>query len=267
MLKPLNIKLLYKKYDIKHSKRFGQNFLIDQNILEKIVNIINIKNQDVIEIGPGLGFLTLKLLEKVKTLTSYELDQDMIKVLKNEINDEKFTLIEGDFLKQEFKFKNQKIIVANIPYNITTDILFKLFKNSHKFSSAIIMVQKEVGARLTSKIGSKNYGKLTISAQHFCKIKQEFKVSSKAFFPQPKVDSVVISLKFNQNNYQDSKNFLEFIKNCFLMRRKTLFNNLKSFLGKEKAQELLLKNNFSENIRPQELSYQNYFDMFNFIKH
>ena len=265
MLKPLNINLLYKKYNIKHSKKFGQNFLVDQNVLEKIVNLINIKNQDVVEIGAGLGFLTLKLLEKVKTLISYEIDQNMIKVLKNEINNDKFTLVEGDFLKQEFKFKNKKILFGNIPYNITSDILFKLFKNSNKFSSAIIMVQKEVAKRLTSKVGSKNYGKLAISAKHFCVIKKEFKVSSKSFFPIPKVDSTLISLKFNNNDYESSKKFLEFIKNCFAMRRKTLFNNLKKFLNKEKAEEILLKNNFKQSIRPQELSYQNYFKMFNNI--
>jgi 16S rRNA (adenine1518-N6/adenine1519-N6)-dimethyltransferase len=189
----------------------------------------------------------------------------MINFLKNEINNKKFKLVEGDFLTQNLNFKNKKILIANIPYNITSNILFKLFENSKKFSHAIIMVQKEVAERLSSKVGSKNYGKLTISTKYFASIKYKFIVPSNAFLPIPKVESAIILLTFKDKKNKKSKEFLEFIKNCFAMRRKTLFNNLKKFLGVEKASEIIFKNNLTSKIRPQELTYKKYLDMFNNI--
>lgn len=266
MLKISDIKKLYEKYKVNASKRFGQNFLIDQNILKNIIKVADIKNKDVIEIGPGLGSLTYYLLEEAKSVTSYEIDSDMVRVLKGEVDNEKFILIEEDFLRVQLEYQGKRTFVSNIPYNITSDILFKLFENSQKIDRAIIMMQKEVAERLTAKVGSKEYGKLAISAKHFAKIKYEFDVPRDAFLPSPNVDSAVVSFEFNKVDYDESKDFLKFVKQCFAMRRKTLFNNLKNFLGAEKARELILKIEKKESVRPQELSYKDFVNVFNNVK-
>ena len=263
MLKISDVKNLYEKYNVSASKRFGQNFLIDQNILKNILKVANVKDKDVIEIGPGLGSLTLYLLEEVNSLVSYEIDEDMIRVLKGEINNDKFTLMEGDFLKADLSTINsKKTIVANIPYNITSDILFKIFENSQKFDRAILMVQKEVGERITSKVGTKNYGKLAVTSNYFANVNYEFTVPNSAFLPAPKVQSAIISLDFKDVNFNDSKDFIKFVKNCFAMRRKTLINNLKNIMDKEKAQSLINKLNFKESIIPQELTLEDFINLY-----
>lgn len=262
MLKLLDIKNLYEKYNVKASKRFGQNFLIDQNILRNIIKVGEVKDKDVIEIGPGLGSLTYYLLNESKTVTSYEIDNDMIRVLEGEINNPKFKLIQGDFLNAELDYNGKRTLVANIPYNITSDIIFKLFENSHKIDKAVIMVQKEVAERLSCPVGSKSYGKLTVSTQHFADVKYEFTVPETAFLPAPKIKSAVITLNFKDINFTNSKTFLKFVKQCFAMRRKTLFNNLKNFLGADKARELIVTLNLKESVRPQELSYIQFVALF-----
>lgn len=267
MLKQSDILDLYKKYNVSASKRFGQNFLIDQNILRKIIQVADIKEKEVIEIGPGLGSLTLCILEECKKLTSYEIDKDMIRVLKNEIQSPRFNLNEGDFLKADLtNYINKPTIVANIPYNITSDILFKIFENNVLFDRAIIMMQKEVAERLVSSVGSKNYGKLAITASHFANIKYEFTVPENAFLPAPKVKSAIVSFEFKNVNFNDSIEFISFIKKCFSMRRKTLYNNLKQFLGEAKAKSVIHENNLKESIRPQEITYNKFVSLFNSVK-
>ena len=264
MLTKNDIIALFKKYDVAPSKRFGQNFLFNQKILNKIIDSANIENKTVVEIGPGLGSLTNMLLQKAKKVYSYEIDKDMIKVLKGEIQNEKFKLIEGDFLKSDLNWSNKRPIVANIPYNITSDILFKLFINSHKISEAILMMQKEVGERLNAKIGSKSYGKLTITTQLFANVEKIILVSPNSFIPAPKVSSVVVKLTFKEFNYD--ADLLKFIKNCFSQRRKTLFNNLRNLIDADFAKKLIQKMNFHESIRPQELSKDNFIDLYRYIK-
>ena len=260
------IQKLYSKYGVQASKRFGQNFLIDQKVLKNIIEVSDANKSDVIEIGPGLGSLSLYLLEVVNSLKSYELDRDMIKVLRGEIKDPKFELIEGDFLKVFTEPKRKSNVIANIPYNITSDILFKLFENSKNIKRATLMVQKEVGMRLTAHVGTSNYGKLTVTAQHFANVNYEFTVPSKSFYPSPKVDSAIITLDFNHTNFEESKEFLLFVKRCFAMRRKTLYNNLKQFIEPEFAREVigLISNN--ESIRPQNINYKSFVKMFNKVK-
>ena len=258
------IKKLFDKYEVGPSKRFGQNFLIDLNILNKIVKVFDIKDQDVIEVGPGLGSLTHMILKEAKSLTSYEIDEDMIRVIKSEINNEKFTLVEGDFLRANLEWEGKKICVANIPYNITSDILFKLFENKDKVSKAVLMVQKEVAQRLTANIGAKDYSKLTVTANYFADVKYEFTVPANAFLPAPKVDSAIISLDFK--DVETDHDFVKFIKRCFAMRRKTLYNNLKQFVDADKAKEAILSISDNESIRPQELSLNNYIKLFNGVK-
>ena len=263
VLNSTDIKNLYKKYNVNASKKFGQNFLIDQNILNNIIDVSEINGKDVIEIGPGLGSLTHYLIKDAKTVTSYEIDEDMIKVLKEEIKSENFNLIEGDFLNANFDYDGKRTIVANIPYNITSDILFKLFENSKKIDRAVIMMQKEVAERLNAPVGSKSYGKLTISAQHFSEIKYEFTVPENSFVPAPKVKSAVVTFNFKNIDFENSNDFLKFVKQCFSMRRKTLFNNLKNFLGHEIARKLVDYLNMGDAVRPQELSYTDFINLFN----
>lgn len=255
---------LYKKYNVSASKKFGQNFLYDKNILEKIINATDINDKHIIEIGPGLGSLTKMLLIKAKKVSSYEIDKEMIKVLKGEILNSKFDLIEGDFLKSNFNWSSKKIIIANIPYNITSDILFKLFENSDKISEAVLMMQKEVGERLLAKVKSKNYGKLTVTTQLFANPEKITLVPPNAFVPMPKVTSIVIKLNFKDSIYD--KNILKFIKNCFAQRRKTLFNNLRNFINEDLAKDLIQKMNFKESIRPQEVSKDEFIELYEIIK-
>lgn len=266
MLTAKRINELFVKYDVSPSKRFGQNFLIDNNIINKIIIAASIHEKDVVEIGPGLGSLTFPLLSEVKSLVSYEIDKEMINVLQNEIKDDKFTLIENDFLKEDFSWQNKKTIVANIPYNITSDILFKVFENCEKFDRAIIMIQKEVAERLLAKTKDSNYGKLTVTTSHFADVKKITIVKPSSFLPAPKVDSMVVELIFKENNWANSIKFVNFIKICFSQQRKALFNNLKNTYEKEKILEVLGKLNLPATIRPQELDYLTLTKLFDYIE-
>lgn len=265
MLTPKQVNELFDKYNVGPSKRFGQNFLIDGNIIAKIIEAAEIDNKDVVEIGPGLGSLTHSLLPKAKSLTSYEIDEDMIRVLKGEINQSKFKLIEGDFLLAPLNWEGKKILVANIPYNITSDILFKLFEHSNKFERAIIMIQKEVGERLLAKPNDSDYSKLTVTANHFGITSKVTLVKASCFIPAPKVDSMVVRIDFNSNNWNDSQQLVPFIKICFAQRRKTLFNNLKNEYGKEIASEVIAKANINPNARPQEITYDGFVNLFKLL--
>ncbi|MCP4336932.1 MAG: 16S rRNA (adenine(1518)-N(6)/adenine(1519)-N(6))-dimethyltransferase RsmA [Mycoplasma sp.] len=262
MLTLNDIKDLQKKYEIKTKKRFGQNFLIDSNVLNNIIEISNIKNKKVVEIGPGLGSLTRMLLKDTEELTAFEIDDDMIRVLEGEINNDKFKLIKGDFLKQTLDWKGKRTLIANLPYYITSDILFKLFENTNKFDKAIIMIQDEVADRLIAPVGSKQYGKLTISTNHFALIKKNFVVKPNSFFPVPKVNSAVISLEFKEPSNINDKEFLEFVKLSFKQRRKTLFNNWKDIMGSNNAKELIESLGLDLSIRPQNLTLENYKNAF-----
>ncbi len=259
MLTLTKIKELQQKYElnIHAKKRFGQNFLIDKTILKKIIKVADIKNKEVVEVGPGMGSLTIFLLEMAKELTAFEIDQDMIKVLSGEIKDNNFKLIEGDFLKQDLDWKNKKTLVANIPYYITSDILFKLFKNINKFDKAVLMIQEEVCDRLVAPVGSKQYGKLTISANHFATIKKEFVVKPQSFSPAPKVNSAIVTLTFNKNNNIDN-GFLEFVKDSFAMRRKKLVNNWKRIMPMQDCLKIMQELKIKDTARPQELTYETF---------
>ncbi|TCG11589.1 16S rRNA (adenine(1518)-N(6)/adenine(1519)-N(6))-dimethyltransferase RsmA [Mycoplasma todarodis] len=264
MLTLNKIKELQTKYELQvHAKkRFGQNFLIDQNVLEHIIEVADIKGKDVVEVGPGMGSLTVFLLPEAKKLTAYEIDKDMITVLNGEIKDENFELIDGDFLKQPLEWEGKKTLVANLPYYITSDILFRLFENVEKFDKAVIMIQDEVADRLSAPVGSKQYGKLTISTNYYATVKKEFVVKPSSFSPAPRVNSAIVSLTFNKTQDLDNKAFLEFVKKSFTQRRKTLFNNWKLIMGPEAAKELILEMGLKESVRPQELTNKQFEEAF-----
>ena len=266
MLDIKSIKDLYKKYDVFASKSFGQNFLISQSIVNKIIQASNIENKDVIEIGPGLGSLTSELLLHVKSLTAYELDKNMIRVLSGEIKDKKFNLLEGDFTKASFNWEGRRIAIGNIPYNITTSILFHIFKNYEKFESVTLMVQDEYAKRMSAKVSSSEYGKLSLTTQLFTdSIEYITKVEPTKFIPQPKVNSAVIKLNLSTNKID--KELIPFIKNIFSMRRKTLSNNLKRMnYAKDDIDKALKRLNLKPTIRPQELTLLDVKNLFELLK-
>ncbi|MGM9977487.1 MAG: 16S rRNA (adenine(1518)-N(6)/adenine(1519)-N(6))-dimethyltransferase RsmA [Clostridium sp.] len=230
---------LVKKYNFKFSKSLGQNFLIDESVLTDIVEGAEVNSEDlVIEIGPGVGSLTAKLLCKAKKVVSIELDNDLIPILEIELGEEpNFTLIHNDALKVDFNeiIGDEKSVklVANLPYYVTTPIIARLLKEDYKFKSLTIMIQKEVAERIDAEPNCKEYGALSLMVQYYCNTKIIRRVSPSCFIPRPKVDSIVIRLdKLTEPrvNVKDEKLMFDIIRNSFNMRRKTLWNGVK-FLG------------------------------------
>lgn len=213
-------------------KRFGQNYLQDQNIIKKIIAEIDPKeNETIIEIGPGQGAITKLLLESKAKLTAIEIDKRVIDDLQNRFTN--LNLFQSDFLKLDLnKFihsRQQKLrIVGNIPYNITSPILFKLFENNTLIQDAVFMVQYEVAKRMTAKMGSKDYGILSVLLEYFGNTKLAFKVSPNVFYPKPNVDSAVVHINFNDKRENPEFNlmFKSIVKSAFGNRRKTLKNSL-----------------------------------------
>jgi 16S rRNA (adenine1518-N6/adenine1519-N6)-dimethyltransferase len=213
-------------------KRFGQNYLQDQNIIKKIIDEIAPKeNESIIEIGPGKGALTEHLFNSKANLTAIEIDKRVIDDLKHRFTD--LNLLQYDFLdldlKQFITIENQKLrIVGNIPYNITSPILFKLFDNNTIINDAVFMVQLEVAKRMTAKLGSKDYGILSVLLNFFGRTKLSFKVSPNVFYPKPNVHSAVIHIYFNEIRDNQGFNliFKSIVKSSFGNRRKTLKNSL-----------------------------------------
>lgn len=213
-------------------KRFGQNYLQDQNIIKKIISEIDpSENDTIVEIGPGKGAITEKLLESKANLTAIEIDKRVIDDLQNKFIG--LNLLQSDFLKFDLnQLKNstkEKIrIVGNIPYNITSPILFRLFDFNTLVQDAVLMVQYEVAKRMTAKMGSKDYGILSVLLEYFGNTKLAFKVSPNVFYPKPSVDSAVIHIYFNENRNDLKFNlmFRSIVKSSFGNRRKTLKNSL-----------------------------------------
>lgn len=215
----------------KPKKRFGQNFLQDENILNKIVKEINPQPDDlIIEIGPGYGALTQKLLSSTKNLIAVEIDNELSSSLKEKFQD--LHLINKDFLETDLSkltSSGKKLrIVGNIPYNITSPILFKLIENSELIKDAVFMVQLEVAKRMTSDRGTKDYGILAVVLKYFSETKLCFKISPNVFYPKPKVFSALVHINFKELTYpeEEQKLFIQIVKAAFGNRRKTLKNSL-----------------------------------------
>ncbi len=218
-------------------KRFGQNFLVDKNIINKIISAINPQPADnIVEIGPGRGALTYPLLKRVAQLTVIEIDRDLANSLAKP---GQLTVHCDDVLAFDFRSiaKNSSIRIAgNLPYNISTPLLFHLFNYADNIVDMYFMLQKEVVDRLVSKPGSKNYGRLSVMAQYYSRIEKLFEVSPSAFQPPPKVVSAVVRLiPHQQRALKDTheNDFADLVKLAFSQRRKTLRNNLKPISGEE----------------------------------
>lgn len=253
----VSTKDIVKKYGFKFTKSLGQNFLIDDSVLNDIVDGAEVNKEDfIIEIGPGVGTLTRELLEKAKRVCAVELDSDLIPILKEELKEfNNFDLINKDVLQVDMKSiigeEQSTKLVANLPYYVTTPIITKLITGDCNFKSLTIMIQKEVAERIVSKPDCKEYGSLSILVQYYCDVKAIRTVSPSSFIPQPKVDSMVIrldKLKEPRVKVIDEKLFFRVVRESFNMRRKTLWNVTKN-LKYDKA--MLEKAFIDANIDPK----------------
>ncbi|WP_368235272.1 16S rRNA (adenine(1518)-N(6)/adenine(1519)-N(6))-dimethyltransferase RsmA [Clostridium perfringens] len=236
-IKDIKTKELVQKYNFRFSKSLGQNFLIDDSVPRDIVNGADVCEDDlVIEIGPGVGTLTVQLLKRAKRVVAIELDSSLIPILTAELGDNsKFQLIHNDALKVDFNeiIGDEKSVklVANLPYYVTTPIIVNLLKGGYNFKSLTIMIQKEVAERMNAEPNCKDYGALSILVQYYCNTKIVRKVPPSCFIPRPKVDSIVIRLERLEEpsvKVKNEKLFFEIVRHAFNMRRKTLWNATKN---------------------------------------
>ncbi|MCR3761395.1 16S rRNA (adenine(1518)-N(6)/adenine(1519)-N(6))-dimethyltransferase RsmA [Clostridium felsineum] len=263
-----NTKQIVKKYNFKFSKRLGQNFLIDDTVLEDIVEGAEIDKEDfIIEIGPGVGTLTRRLLEAAKRVCAIELDESLIPIINNEMKEyDNFSLIHNDALKVNFNelIGDEKSVklVANLPYYVTTPIISNLLNKGYNFKSLTIMIQKEVGDRIAAEPGKKDYGALTLLVKYYCDVKVIRVVKPTCFIPEPKVDSLVIRLdKLDEPRVKvkDEKMFFSVIRSSFNMRRKTLWNAMKTFkLSKEKLEKVFEAAEIDPKRRGETLSIEEF---------
>ena len=276
---------IMNKFNIVANKRYGQNFLIDDNILQGIVSAADITKEDlVIEIGPGLGNLTEYILNTAKYGLLVEIDPKMIAVLEDRFKDRtNYTLLNEDILKVDIdtlveKIKSEKGIdfkgvkvVANLPYYITTPIIFQLLEDSNCIESITVMVQKEVAERMTADSHSKEYGILTIMVDYFSNANIDIIVPNSSFIPEPGVTSAVITLKKNRKyEVKNEKVFFELVHKAFAQRRKKMTNSLSSNnfnnMSKQEIEDLFTKCELSLTTRAEELETIDFVNIANNIK-
>jgi len=261
-----------KEHDFYVKKKFGQNFLVDQNTLRNIVEIPSITEDTLtIEIGPGFGSLTEHLLDKSKHVLAYEIDVDLIPILRDNFQTKKLTVLNRDFLKcdidkdiEDLNIKYDKVVVvANLPYYITTPIILKIIEESSLIKEMVLMTQLEVANRLTSKPSTKDYNSLSIAIQYKTIAKIALKVPRTVFIPAPNVDSAVVKLSVIENiefKPKSEKLFYEIVRSSFAQRRKTLVNNIHNKYNLEKSFiiELLLELELDPRIRAENLSVSDF---------
>jgi len=272
------LKYLSKKYEIHPRKKWGQNFLMDKNILNKIAESCGLNSENyVLEIGPGLGALTQYLGMRSKGVLAVEIDYSLEQALNESLADINNCKIKfADILKIDIEtemksvFNLQEIptykVCANIPYNITTPIIFKLLENCSHMDDAVLMIQKEVARRLNSQTDTKEYGLLTIMVQYYADIEYLMDVSQNCFFPRPEVDSAVIRITPHRRNDIKAENELLFknlVKTAFQMRRKTMLNVCAKFynLDKEKIKYYLNLLDINPKSRPENLTINNFLNI------
>ncbi len=252
-------------------KKFGQNFLTDQNILNQIVEASDLdRDTAVIEIGPGLGSLTERLCENAGFVLAYEIDTQLIPILhKNLARFTNYEVINEDILKVDInkdiseklgKFKKIHL-VANLPYYITTPIILNLLSQTKKIQKYIMMMQLEVCDRICGKPKTKDYNALSVVIQYRAMAKKVCKVPRSVFIPQPNVDSAVVKLQLYEvakYKAKDEEFFFEFIRECFTQRRKTLINNLSNKYDKNKVLQILKEINLNSTIRSEELTIEQF---------
>lgn len=266
------VKDLLEKFDAGALKKYGQNFLINEHVLNTIASSLGVNNKSVIEIGPGLGSLTRYLLKYYEHVLVYEIDPKMIEVLKSTLG-EQIKIVEGDFLKAKIdkdidaNFNSDEVyLIANLPYYITTPILLKILEETTKITKLVIMIQKEVADRFLGKPNTKDYNSLSVLIQTYMNVKKVIDVSKNSFYPAPQVDSTVIMLERKQTPDYEIKNeelFLKVNRQLFKQRRKTIVNNLKDIYEKELILNILNKLSIDEMARSETLTVKQIIDISN----
>jgi 16S rRNA (adenine1518-N6/adenine1519-N6)-dimethyltransferase len=280
--KPQRTREIIEKYQFSLKKKFGQNFLINQNILDDIIKGADLTPEDiVIEIGPGIGSLTQYIAEQVDEVLAIEIDKTLIPILEDTLSEyDNIRILNEDILKVDLKgllerdYKNRSIkIVANLPYYITTPIIMKIFEEHVPIDSITIMIQEEVADRMQAKPSTKEYGALSLAVQYYSYPKVIVKVPPSCFVPQPKVGSSVIRLEITdhyKNQTEDDRFLFQLIRGAFQQRRKTLVNTLAHqpniHLTKEEIREALVKIDVSEKIRGEALSLQQFIELTKVLK-
>ncbi len=270
---------LLKKHNLHIKKKFGQNFLVDDNTIQKIIRTADVNDQTtVIEVGPGLGAISKSLQQNAKGLIAYEIDDDLIPVLNDMFSAvDNFKLYHKDFLKttidediDNVSFSSDKLtMVANLPYYITTPILMKCLESSKRINRLVLMTQYEVARRLTASKNTKDYNALSVMIHYLTNATFEFKVSRNVFIPAPNVDSAVISLTRKESLPDiDEAFFFDFIKQAFKQKRKTLVNNLHAAYGLPKADiiKTLETESFNPSIRAEGISPQEFVNLSEIFK-
>ena len=246
-------------------KKFGQNFIIDENIINGIVNKAEIDYETlVLEIGPGAGSLTNGIAKKAKNVLCYEIDTTLENILKDNLASyNNIEIIFKDFLTANVledikKYDYKKLyVVANLPYYITTPIIIKLIEDQIMPDKIVVMVQKEVGDRFKAVPGTKDYSSLSVYLNYYYKIAKLMDISRNVFMPKPNVDSIVVEFSKKDNNIElkDKDLFFKLVKDSFVQKRKTLRNNLKNY-NLDKIEEILKKHNFDLSVRAEQLSIE-----------
>lgn len=268
--KKMSDNLLSNGFNFK--KKFGQNFIVDENIINSIIDKSHIDNDTlVIEIGPGAGSLTDKLTQKAKYVLCYEIDEKLKRILEKNISKKNnLEIIFKNFLESNVKedikkYNYEKLyVIANLPYYITTPIIIKLIEDDLNVDKIVVMVQKEVGDRFKATPGSKDYSSLSVFLGYYYNIKKLMDVSRNVFIPKPNVDSIVV--EFSKKNsllyLKDTQTFYKLIRDSFKQKRKTLKNNLKDY-NLIKIEETLKKYNFDLTVRAEQLPIEVFIDISN----
>jgi 16S rRNA (adenine1518-N6/adenine1519-N6)-dimethyltransferase len=278
LVHPSYLKQVMRKHGFTTKKQLGQNFLIDSNILSKIIAAADLHADDgVLEIGPGVGTLTQALAEHAGQVVAVEKDDRLISVLLDTLSAYPNVHVEhGDVLEVDLKsifqnwFANRQVsMVANLPYYITTPILMKVLEERLPLRTVVVMVQKEVAERMSARPGGKEYGALSVAVQYYTKPTVVCQVSPGAFLPPPNVESTVIKLEVLDHpsvEVKDEELFFQVVKACFAQRRKTLLNNLVHSpfqLDKEAVRSLLGKVGIDPSLRGETLSLQDFANIAN----
>lgn len=278
---PKVLKEILAESGFKFSKSLGQNFLIDENVLEKIISGANIdKSTNVIEIGPGFGTLTQRLCQNAKKVVAIEIDKTAIPILKNNLEDfDNINIINDDVLKCDLKkiikdeFGGGSVtIAANLPYYITTPIIMHILESRIDAENLCIMIQKEVAERIVAKEGTKDYGALSIAVNYYAVPRMICHVPPSSFIPMPKVSSAVISLDIRKEppvSVNSEKGFFKVVKAAFAQRRKTLLNALSNSpaipMAKDEILNVLIECGIDEKRRGETLTLQDFADITNRI--
>lgn len=268
------LKNLMESSNFNFKKKFGQNFIIDENIIKSIITKSDIdENTLVIEIGVGAGALTIGLSQFAKNVLCYEIDETLKQVLDVTLKNEKnVDIIYKDFLQADIKndikkYEYKKIyVIANLPYYITTPIIMRIIESKIDVDKIVVMVQKEVGDRFKASPNTKDYNSLSVFLNYYFDIKKLLDVSRNVFMPKPNVDSIVVEFKKKENIYKVKNEdfFFKLIRDSFVQKRKTIRNNLKEY-NLDKIETVLKKYNFDLSVRAEQLPIEVFVELSNYL--